>query len=260
VIHYSHIPHPPLSNFVEMLWLFDGFKPPHAKERLLPTGTVELVVNLREDQPAFSLPLIVGPRSEYSLLDTAHEISVIGVHFRPGGAFPFLGIPAGEIHNQCVSLEVFWASRAEELRERILASTTPEAKFQALEAALWMSVRSLSRHRAVAYALRLFETVPHARTIAEVSGAVGLSQRCFIDRFRDEVGLTPKLFCRVRRFQEVVRRVHEATEVDWTDVALSCGYFDQSHFIHDFRAFSGFAPADYLARKSDHQNHVPLTD
>jgi AraC-like DNA-binding protein len=93
-----------------------------------------------------------------------------------------------------------------------------------------------------------------------VTNAVGLSQGRFIDRFRDEVGLTPKLFCRVRRFQEVVRRVHRAREVDWTDVALSCGYFDQAHFINDFRAFSGLSPTTYMAWKGDHQNHVPLPD
>ncbi|MEN3338317.1 MAG: hypothetical protein V7647_1993 [Acidobacteriota bacterium] len=92
-----------------------------------------------------------------------------------------------------------------------------------------------------------------------MTSAVGLSERRFIDRFRTEVGLTPKLFCRVRRFQEVVRRVHRARAVNWSSVALSCGYFDQAHFINDFQAFSGLSPTTYLARKGDHQNHVPLS-
>ena len=260
MIYRRHVPAPPLSEFVELLWLFDGYAPGHARERLLPMGTVELVVNLREDQPDFSDPVVAGPHSEYSVLDTSRAASVIGVHFKPGGAFPFLGLPAGELHNLDVSLDVLWGARAGEMRERILAAPTPEAKFAVLERALLSAARSLARHPAVAFALREFRSVPPARSVAEVTSAIGLSPKRFIDRFRDEVGLTPKLFCRVRRFQEVVRRVHRARDVDWADVALGCGYFDQAHFINDFRAFSGLSPTAYLAGKTEHQNHVPLSD
>jgi AraC-like DNA-binding protein len=258
--YHRYVPAPPLSDFVELLWLFDGYAPGHARERLLPMGTVELVVNLREDQPDFRDPVLSGPRSEYSILETAHAARVIGVHFRPGGAFPFLGLPAGELHNQDVPLDVVWGSRAQELRERILAAPGAAAQLRVLERALLDSLSGRSLHRAVTFALREFQTVPHVRSVTDVTEAVGLSQRRFIDRFRDEVGLTPKLFCRVRRFQEVVRRVHDRREVDWADVALACGYFDQAHFIHDFRAFSGLSPSAYFACKGDHRNHVPLPD
>ena len=87
-----------------------------------------------------------------------------------------------------------------------------------------------------------------------------MSQRWFTERFRAEVGMTPKLFARVQRFQRVVQTIHPLAQVDWADVASACGYFDQAHFIHDFRAFSGFTPAAYLALKSVHQNHVPLAE
>jgi len=146
------------------------------------------------------------------------------------------------------------------MRERILAAPSPRAKFQVLERTLLATARSFTRHPAVGFALRELEAVPQARTIAQVTGAVGLSQRRFIDRFRDEVGLTPKLFCRVRRFQQVVAVAHRSRKVDWTDLALSCGYYDQAHFIHDFQAFSGMTPTAYFSRKSEYQNHVPLPD
>ena len=78
--------------------------------------------------------------------------------------------------------------------------------------------------------------------------------------FTEEVGLTPKLFCRVRRFQEVLRLVAGPARVEWANVALACGYYDQAHFIHDFRAFCGLSPTAYLARRTEHLNHVPLPD
>lgn len=254
----QRVPKPPLSDFVELLWLYDGFAVPHARERLLPTGTVELVVNLREDQPDFRLPVVAGPHSRPSLLDTAHAASVIGAHFRPGGAFPFLGVPAGELHNLEVTLDTLWGGRAEELRQRILAAPTHQARLDVLESALLSAARRSARHPAVAFALRELSAVPAPRRVGEVVAAVGLSQRAFIERFRSEVGLAPKLFARVMRFQEVVRRVHGARQVDWSQVALACGYFDQAHFINDFRELSGLTPAAYLAARSEHQNHVPL--
>lgn len=251
------VPPPPLSEFVALLWLYEGYAPPHPRERLLPTGTVELVIDLHEETRGGGA-VICGAHSESFELETASEASVIGVHFRPGGAFPFLAPPLGELHNLHVGLEDLWGARAGDLRERLLAARTPDLRFGILqEYLLERAVRPLARHPAVAFALRELES-PQARTVAEVSSKIGLSQRRFIELFRREVGLTPKLFSRVRRFQEVVRRVHVQPRVDWASVALTCGYFDQAHFIHDFKTFSGLTPSTYLALCTEHMNHVPL--
>jgi AraC-like DNA-binding protein len=81
-------------------------------------------------------------------------------------------------------------------------------------------------------------------------------------------GLNPKLFHRVRRFQRVLIQVHCLPEPAWEQLALEDGYFDQSHLIRDFLAFSGFSPADYLRRfKELHKkgldlkfNHLPVSE
>jgi AraC-like DNA-binding protein len=99
---------------------------------------------------------------------------------------------------------------------------------------------------------------PQTRRIAALAEAAGLSQRRFIDRFRAEIGLTPKRFCRVRRFQQVLHLAHSGGIIDWPDVAQACGYFDQAHLIHDFRAFCGLTPTGYLDRRGAHMNHVAL--
>lgn len=268
------IPGPPLSDFVELFWFYEGCDLPHAKERVLPTGTMELVINLHDDQlrvydrqdtdrfQSFHGALICGAHSEFFVIDTAQQASILGVHFKPGGALPFLGLPAGELRNMHVSLDALWGATAGELRDRLLEAGTPEARFRTLEQTLMArTARPLARHPAVAFALREFQGGQRARKVSEVTGRIGLSQRRFVQVFREEVGLTPKLFCRVRRFQDVVRLVGTEQNVEWADVALSCGYFDQAHFIHDFRAFSGLNPTAYLAnRGGEHLNHVPLSD
>jgi AraC-like DNA-binding protein len=270
----TRIPPPPLSDFVALFWLLhEGYAGPHAKERILPQGTAQLVINLQEDSirvydredtgrvERCRGAAITGPCSEHFVIDTAEQRSCMGIAFQPGGAFPFFKMPASELRNANVPLDALWGARAVELRDRLLEAPTPEARFDLLEQALLAATaRDLQRHPAVRFALREFLTVPHARTIAEVTGQLGLSPRRFIQIFSAEVGLTPKLFCRVRRFQEVLRLVHQGRRIDWTEIALSCGYFDQAHFIRDFRAFSGLNPSAYLAHPREHPNHVPILD
>ncbi|MGC9950147.1 MAG: helix-turn-helix domain-containing protein [Bryobacteraceae bacterium] len=270
---YRYIPAPPLSEFVGLLWLYEGYQQPHKKERLLPDGSMELVVNLNEDltrvydphEPekfqTLRGPVVVGAHSEFFVIDTAEQHTVAGVHFKPGGAFPFLGLPASALHNTLVSLEDLWGRLADQLRERLLEAATPQARLRVMERVLLArAAERWERHPAVTYALREFHGLPHTRTIADVTGQIGLSAKRFIQVFSGEVGLTPKLFCRVRRFQRVLRRIGAGRPVEWAAVAADCGYFDQAHFIRDFRAFSGINPSAYIAQRTEHLNHVPLVE
>jgi AraC-like DNA-binding protein len=84
--------------------------------------------------------------------------------------------------------------------------------------------------------------------VAAVTDRIGLSSRRFIELFRRQVGLTPKVFCRVRRFQHVLRTIHREKDIEWAQIALECGYYDQPHFIHDFQSFSGLTP-ERLSRR-----------
>ncbi len=116
----------------------------------------------------------------------------------------------------------------------------------------------MARHPAVRYAIKAFRSGSRAPSIAAVTERTGLSARRFIELFRREVGLTPKVFCRVARFRDVVNGIRANASVDWAQTALDCGYFDQAHFIHDFQAFAGMSPSDYLRHRTGSPNHVRL--
>ena len=253
-----------------MLWQYNDPVPSHERERCLPTGTAEIAVNLRDNEAraydqrnahrprSFRGPLVCGAHSGFFVIDTAGQESTMGVHFKPGGAFPFLG-PASELRDADVPLEALWGTEDAELRDRLLDAATAETRFRVLERVLLARATRLSgHHRTVAFALEQFRSVPQRLKISEVARWSGISQRRFIRVFDEEVGLTPKLFCRVRRFQRALRLVEDSREIKWAGVALGCGYFDQAHLINDFRAFSGVTPAVYLASRGDHFNHLPL--
>jgi AraC-like DNA-binding protein len=272
---HHHVPSPPLSHFISMMWFGDDYVVPHALERVLPTGEMALIINLWEnrtrvynsDDPrkfdTFDGSIVVGAYSAFTVIDTDEQRATAGVTFRPGGAFPFLGLPAGELQDANVSLSSLWGRQvASELREQLLAASSPQAKFEILEQAFLRRVNASVEptHPAVSFAVHNFRSRPQ-RPVSAVTDRLGLSDRRFIQLFSQQVGLTPKLFCRVQRFQQVLRNITSlaaSSAIDWPQIALTCGYFDQAHFIHDFRAFSGINPTTYVANKTQFQNHVAL--
>jgi len=276
MIFRHHVPAAPLSHFIDLMWFGADYMVPHTLERVLPTGDMSLIINLHEDRTriydaddprkykTLNGAIVVGAYSSFNVIDTTEQRSTIGVVFRPGGAFPFFNLPAGELEDNNVSLETLWGREASStLRERLLAAPSPERKLEILERALLDRVVAPldPTHPAVTFAVRNFRHCPQ-RPISAVTEQVGLSDRRFIQLFFSQVGMTPKRFCRVQRFQQVLRKITgsatTAAAIDWPEIALTCGYFDQSHFIHDFRAFSGINPSTYVANKTQFQNHVAL--
>jgi AraC-like DNA-binding protein len=250
-------PGPPLSEFVNFFWVYERYVPPHRDERLLPTGTSELVFSVDANGRVASG--VSGARSEALTLDTSTPFSVIAVHFRPGGSFPFFGVPSTELRNQGVSLDLLWGRDAARLRDRLWEEKTADGRFDLLEEALLRRARGrFDRHAAVRYALDAFDRSNGMRPVGDVIQGIGLSIRRFGELFGSEVGLSPKAFCRIRRFNEVLRRIERSTDVRWADVAASCGYFDQAHFNHDFRTFAGLTPSAYL-RDRISRTHVVVS-
>lgn len=258
----SYIPGPPLSAFVEDFRLYRGYSGAHARERILPSGTFELVFNLREDElriydPSGSEPfrrfpgaVVSGPYAGPFLTDTAEESSILQVHFRPGGAAPFLALPASDFVDTHVDLRTLWGREATVLRERLCVAREPSRQFEMLERSLFdrLSDRPIGHAAARMASDTLIRTHGGAR-VRDLAEAAGLSQRRLIAVFTAELGLTPKLFGRIRRFQHAVALIRMDAGNDWAKISADCGYFDQSHLIRDFGAFSGVSPSSFRRRQ-----------
>ena len=97
-----------------------------------------------------------------------------------------------------------------------------------------------------------------ALSIRDLSEQMGISHKHLIALFHEEVGLSPKRFCRIRRFQGVLEAIEHSGRVDWADLACACGYYDQAHFIREFRDFAGMNPSAYLHGRGDYARFIPL--
>ena len=253
MVAVARAPVAPLAPFIECLWSLAD-TPVHAQERVVPSGTFELVINLEENafrihdsrqggrSATFSGAMVSGAYSRPFVIDTRAHASIVGVHFKPGGARPFLGLCATELADAHVDLDALWGAAARRLRERLCTATTVEQRFALIEEQLLTRLsQNQPARRAVRFAVE--QLAEGTRTIAGLADEVGLSHRRFIELFSAEVGLTPQRFRRIGRFQRALSLAAKPCSRRWTEIALEAGYCDQAHLIREFVAFTGFTPS-----------------
>ena len=261
-------PRPPLDAFIASIWVCRDSRS-YALERVLPTGAAQLIVNLKDDCTRLYEPerphrcvatagtILAGVRSRYQIIDTSEQEYVAGVAFKPGGTAAFFRTPADETSETNAPLELLCGrQRAAELRERLLEHSDPETQLDVIENALKAMWQPGNVHPAIVHALGVFNHAPRTASVGTVTAAIGLSAKRFIEQFKAQVGVSPKRYCRIRRFQHALARAHRGHPIDWPQLALDCGYYDQAHFIHEFRSFSGLTPTGYQACRTAFQNHV----
>jgi hypothetical protein len=230
-----------LGEFVQSIWLHDGEVRAPGVELRLPTGTVELVFNLRED--CFRLPddagmhrgfpgsLVAGPHRRAYFLDTAQQSQVLGVVFRPGRARTLIGASLQELADRHVALEDLWGASAKVVRERLLAAPDAVTRLHACESALR---ERLARSGDVAHPLAAVGTAcvsraPERHGVVQLGERLGWTVRRLEQVFRADVGLTPRAYQRLQRFRSALAGIDGAARVGWPAFALERGYYDQAH-------------------------------
>jgi AraC-like DNA-binding protein len=269
VIYIEHPPAGPLRECIRMLWYTRAPQLTHQRERVLPNGCVQVILNLARDflwdcpenAPQRHAPaaLVVGARSAYEIVDSSDMADLIGIVFRPGGFAAFCSDAVHAFSNQSVSLEDAWGASTRALRDQLREIPDARMKLGALEKFLLEKfAHRIVRNHAVKFALSRFGQYPTVSTVQQVADETGWSLRHFSQIFREQVGLSPKVWCRIQRFQRAVRQLHSGADVRWADLAVDCGYYDQSHFANEFRAFSGIDATSYSARRGPWANHIKL--
>lgn len=246
----------------------DGYAPPSGSEHVLPTGTLELVINLKGgdlrvagcEKPncfeSFPGAVVCGPHTEPFVIDTSEPADLLGVHFTPGGGFPFFGVGLNELRNRRVSLRDIWGFEGEELIEQTVCAKTTAMALQTVRDALSGKARTEARlHPEVLHALSILAS--DLTSLQALKARSGLSSRHFERLFHTQVGMTPKRFSRVQRFQRLLSSIEGSSCVDWSALAPQHGYADQAHLINEFRSFSRITPTAYMAAHTSHRNHLP---
>jgi AraC-like DNA-binding protein len=273
-LRYSRrAPTSPVARHVDYLWALSD-APAHARERVLPAGTLELVINLHEDEFRLGTSpgseetnerlrgaIVSGAYRRPFVVETRAHASIVGVHFRPGGASTVLGVPAGTLADAHVELEDLWGARARRLRDRLLATMDVGERLGLLERAL-LEGRSPPMPVRGEVAVAMARLGAPGSSVRDLATELGLSHRRFIELFTAQVGITPKRFARVRRWQRALASASRQAAPDWAQVASGAGYCDQGHLCREWLALTGLSPAEFHRRRAVpvKEHHVAVAE
>lgn len=268
-----HIPAPPLTNYVELITYYKGYNPPHTIERLLPDGGIDLIIDLTNipkyiydndtltEIQSCKRAWISGMRTEYiSIQARADESEMLVIRFRPGMAWSFLHMPVLEIKDKVADAELIFGNELLSFREQLLEQPEPSQKFTVTETYLLNRIKNhFDIHPAIRYCISQIRNSPSQTSIREITCKTGYSNKHLISLFGKYAGISPKQYVSVLKFQQAVQSLeNNPVSINWAGLALDCGYYDQAHFINEFKRFSGFSPVAYIELKGDYMNYVPV--
>jgi len=241
-----------LAKYIEFYWILEDRSPASCIQRIVPDGRAGIILNFAnpfeshaqgtwKPQPeCFFVGQITGPLS----LRPSGPAGMLGIQFRPHGVARLLRLPVSDLTDSAIALEDLSRGlfrKLESVRDlplrqavhpldRILHTFMEQARID---------------DDPVAYAVEEIERTGGLMSIKDLADRLGWSSRQLQRRFKNGVGISPKLFGRMQRFQGVFR-VMEGPATNWVDAAIHCGYYDQAHLIRDFREFSGQTPTSLV--------------
>ena len=246
-----------LAPYVHCIWTYVSTAPGEAPERIVPDGRPELIVHVGEpfaevdrrglehDQPR---ALFAGQVTRPLHLRGRGAAGVIGVRFKPAGARPFLGQSLRSATDLRVNIDTLWpGAGAMFANDMMNKATLPERVNLAQDfVAARIAAHENERDKLVESCVARIEATRGAVDLVDMIEDSGVGRRQLERRFGDAVGVGPSLLASIFRFRGVFDVIRHDTGRPWTDAALAAGYYDQSHFIREFRRFVGVSPTEFL--------------
>ncbi len=250
--------HEALAPYVRLIWLLECDGPAlfGGPERIVADGVVEAIFHYRtpftmrfaDTKPAEQpVSLLVSQTRRFVEIEPAGAGGFVAVRFQPWGAHQFLPVSARDVADRATPADEVWSRPdVREIEERIAAAATDEERVGVLQAFL---LRRLERHRKpdVSGLVRALWRTPPPVRIDRIADSLGIGQRRLERTFETSLGMTPKHLTRLTRFLRACRSLRETPDARLTGIAYDAGFYDQAHFIHEFRAFAGMTPGKFAA-------------
>ncbi|EAY31668.1 helix-turn-helix domain-containing protein [Microscilla marina] len=261
----------PLNQLVESVLFYDQYSPTHQVERLLPDGSLNLIVELHGvAQHIYDNRLLTpisthkhawlsGMHSGYISIDSGIGTSMLIIRFLPQGAYPFLHFPVTELNDLVIEADLVFGQHIARLREQLLANPSSETRFELVYR--WLQARFKAEFlppQAINYTLGQIHQNNDTHTFKNFHQQLGYSQKHLIALFKKYVGFRPKQYQQITRFNLALAHIAQGQGVQLTALGYDCGYYDQAHFIKEFKKFAGFSPKKFIREKGDYIHYLPL--
>lgn len=271
MFYRTYEPTETLEPFVDCIWVLEA---PAAAgevepEIVLPDGRTELIVHFgdafrkaeRDAEGAETYVeqarvLVGGQLTERIHLKPTGRIGCISVRFLPAGAARFFDLPYEDLVDRVVDFAGFEPDVARKMHDGIRDAASHDDRVAVMQRTLTQLLKRESEEDIyVRQACRYIMKSEGEYSVQELVKLIGFSERQLERKFKKQVGLTPKILSRIMRFQKFIALTKASKSLTLSDAALSCGYYDQSHFIRDFTKFSGVSPVTYLNSSHEMSDH-----
>ncbi len=231
------------------------------RERHMPHGAITVIINLgpnlrtldprAPEAPPFAPDAFVaGISDSYAMSESLGVSRGLQLDFTPIGARLFFGVPMDALFGRVLDLTDVLGAPGSRLVDQLRGTESWERRFALLDETITARLgegRTVSP--AVAWAWRRLNETHGRIDVGSLAAELNWSRKHLAAQFREQIGAPPKLVARLLRFRRAVRLLDRVPGGRWAEVAYCCGYYDQAHFIRDFRQFAGGTPTDYLARR-----------
>ncbi|MTI33579.1 helix-turn-helix domain-containing protein [Xanthovirga aplysinae] len=272
MIFETHTLNLPLSSYIESIFHFKDFMPEHSIERVVPTGHIFIIFELDniprntfdnetlKPNNTFTKVWVSGMHRNYISISAHQKSEMFVIQFKPFGAYPFFYFPIESLNERILPAKEVFGEELLDLREKLLIQGTSKGKFRLAEN--WLMNRFAAKKTPPTDLLNVLKNLQRepATNYPQVIENYPNTQKHLIDQFKRYIGLTPKYYQRILRFNEILQQIQQKEKIVWSQVAYQCGYTDQSHFIKEFKHFSGFNPQEFIKQEyhQEEKNFFPL--
>lgn len=247
-----------LSQYVKQYWSLENCIPAGQEhiQRIVPSGLFELIIYL-EDKPNTTDQqksigdniIITGQLKSYHTLKVRGKLSLFAIYFLPHGLSMFLDLPMKELFNQSVPLKFIMKDTGDKLEDELSSAETFEKKIEMAEHFLIAQIQKNEKkykYDRIRHTVNLINQAKGILKIEDLASESFLSRKQFERTFSDFIGTSPKQFLKIVRFQNAIYEKSRNSDLNMTEIAHKCGYFDQAHMINDFKTLSGITPKNYF--------------
>lgn len=254
-----YMPLPELLPFVKCFWSLedDGIVEKPAKQRVLPDGCMEMIFHYGdlyeqffEDGSSIIQPrsFVFGQISSYIEIAPTGTTGLIAARFLPEGLTPFLEIPVSTLFNKAVAIESVFGEKGKELEKEIINVADNLERKQLIES--FLLSRITEPHTIHAITKECVDIIFQSRgqlDVVELAGKLKINRRNMERKFEAAIGMSPKQLSRVVRLQTTLKMLGQKKFSSLTELAYENGYYDQAHFIKDFKEFTGISPKSFFS-------------
>jgi AraC-like DNA-binding protein len=254
---------PPLTEYIQSLWAMEpdsgNEEEAYPRSQIMPDGIVEIVFHYGDpfytyqDGVRFLQPdnFAISMMKKYVEIESSGKTGFIAARFFPWGAYHFFNEPVQNFLDQTIDAVQLWGDDSRKIIEALKVPGTMEQRFKLAERFLLDRLQQFRKQDTQTdEAIKLIRREKGRLSIEEAGSQTGFSKKQLERKFLSSVGTTPKVFSRICRFLNICRHLEDFKGKNLTELTYECGFYDQAHFIKEFKEFSGFTPKAFFEKEN----------